>query len=38
MIIWFSEQLDRKSTEQEEATAKIQQLEQQIITVGGLNM
>lgn len=33
MNLWFSEQLDRKNTEQQETAAKIQELEQQIVTV-----
>ncbi|XP_017267076.1 golgin subfamily B member 1 isoform X2 [Kryptolebias marmoratus] len=33
----IQEQLDRKATEQEEATAKIQQLEQQILTMSDKN-
>lgn len=37
LIFWFSEQLDRKTTEQEETAAKIQELEQQIQTVSAKN-
>ena len=33
MNLWFSEQLDKKNTEQEETAAKVEELEQQIVTV-----